>query len=84
MAEDPKVILEKSDYDLMYWTLSGADDSYVHKIGESALTMRTALKMLEANKKLVAHTRGLAISTWGVVGITFLTQAALIYLTVTR
>ncbi len=79
MVQDPKVILAKSDDELMVWALSGEADSYVHRLGETAMNMRSAIKMVEASKELAAHTRILAISTWGIVVITLLTQLALIY-----
>ncbi len=40
MARDPKETLAMSDEELMLWALSGDVDSYVHKIGESAMSMR--------------------------------------------
>lgn len=84
MAKDPKDILAMSDDELMLWTLSGMEGSYVHKIGETAMIMRNSIKTLKATKQLVTHTKGLAVATWGIVVITFLTQVSLIYLTATR
>lgn len=84
MAKDPKEILKMSDDDLMFWTLSGQGDSYVHKIGETAMNMCSSLRVEQATMGLVAHTKRLVFATWGVVLITLATQAALIYFSVTR
>ena len=84
MAKGPKEILEMSDYDLMSWTLSGQEDSYVHKIGETAMNMRSSLRVEQATRRLVDHTKRLVLATWGVVLITLATQVALIYLSVER
>jgi hypothetical protein len=42
MAEDPEKILAMSDHQLMVWTLSGQEESYVHRIGETAMAMRAS------------------------------------------
>jgi len=94
MAEDPKEILEMSDYDLQRWTLSGEAGSYVHQIGQTALNMRCALRMADVTREmasanrdlvnstvsLVHATRKLVTATWALVLITLLTQIAMIVL----
>ena len=57
MAEDPRKILAMSDDELMLWTLSGDEDTYVHKIGATVLNMRVSTRMLEANREMVKETR---------------------------
>lgn len=112
MAQPVKKILEMNDDELMEWTLTGDAGSYVHQIGETALNMRVATRMLEANREmvnqtkqwleanikldattkelanqtqsLVRTTRGIVYATWGVVLITFITQVALLYITITH
>ncbi len=87
MAEDPEKVLAKSDHQLMVWTLSGQEDSYVHRIGETAMAMRASARMAEATagmakatKGLATHTKRLVYATSALVIITFLTQLALILL----
>jgi len=80
MAEDPEKILAKSDHELMVWVLSGQENSYVHRIGETAMSLRASLRMAEATKELASYTKRISIATWGIVIITALTQAALIML----
>jgi len=105
MAEDPRKIMEMSDDELRFWTLSGNAGTYVFEMGQTEMHMRCSLRMVEASKEtaaanrelvqatnsliganrgLVEQTKNLVKATWGVVTITFLTQIALIYLTVTR
>lgn len=98
MAEDPRRILEMSNTELQEWALSGEAGSYVHELGQTAMTMRCSLRMAEASREmasanrelvrftqsLVAQTRNLVLATWGVVVITILTQLALIAVSVLR
>ena len=55
MPRSPKEILAMSDEQLMEYTLSGEESS--HGLGQAALTMRVALRMLEANREMVEQTR---------------------------
>jgi hypothetical protein len=57
MAVDPKAIMAKSDEDLMYWALTGEGGSSDHLLGETALNMRVAVRMLEANRELTGATK---------------------------
>ena len=84
MAKSPQEILAMPDNQLMAWTLSGEEDSYAHKIGETAINMRASLRMVEATTRLSTYTQRLALATWGIVLITLLTQISLIYLSATR
>ncbi len=87
MAKIPEEIIAMSDHQLMLWTLSGQEDSYVHRIGETAMAMRASARMAEATagmaeatKGLATHTKRLVYATSGLVIITFFTQLALILL----
>lgn len=98
MAEDPKKILAMSDRELQAWALSGDVGSYVHELGQTAMSMRCSLRMAEATKEmasanrdlvksttsLVQQTRNLVKATWGLVLITILTQIVIIVLSLVR
>ncbi len=98
MPEAPEKILAMSDAELEWWALSGDTGSYVHEIGQTAMSMRCSLRMAEASREmaganrdlvesthnLVQQTRNLAKATWGIVLITIITQVALIVLSLIR
>jgi len=98
MAEEPQKILAMSDEDLQAWALSGDVGSYVHELGQTAMSMRCSLRMAEATKEmananrdlvklttsLVQQTRNLVKATWGLVLITIVTQIAVIVLSLVR
>jgi hypothetical protein len=98
MAEDPKKILAMSEEELQAWALSGDAGSYVHELGQTAMSMRCSLRMAEATKEmatanrdlvksttsLVQQTRNLVKATWGLVLITILTQIAVTVLSLVR
>jgi len=98
MAEDPQKLMTMPEDELIHYALSGQANSYAHIIGSTALQLRslrqqTALmtSMLTANQALVEHTKDLStrtnrlvLATWGVVVITFITQVALIILTLNK
>lgn len=98
MPEDPMRILAMSDEELQTWALSGDVGSYVHELGQTAMSMRCSLRMAEATKdmasanrdlvkstaSLVQQTRSLVKATWGLVLITILAQIAVIVLSLVR
>jgi hypothetical protein len=91
MAKNPKEWLEMPLVDLMEYTLSGQEDSYAHRMGQTAVEIRTAQLELESSKEvakytkdLACYTKWLALSTWGVAFITLVTQISLIILTARR
>jgi t-SNARE complex subunit (syntaxin) len=98
LAEDPKKILAMSDDELQAWALSGDVGSYVHELGETAMSMRCSLRMVEASKEmanankdlvgstssLVRQTRHLVIATWGLVLITVFAQIAVIVIALVK
>jgi hypothetical protein len=74
LAEDPKVIMSKSDDDLRFWTLAGSDGGYTHQMGQTEMNMRCAIRiakaaadMASANRDLVDATRLLSDTTKQVV-----------------
>jgi len=98
MAEDPRKLMTMSDDDLMFYTLSGEQGSYVHEIGQTAMNMRVSLRSLEVTREmaranellsnetsnLATYTRQLAVSTWAVAIITLITQVALVVMAVRK
>ncbi len=42
MAKIPEEIIAMSDHQLMMWTLSGQEVSYVYRIGETTMAMRAS------------------------------------------
>ncbi len=52
MAEDPRKLMTMSDDELMFYTLSGEQGSYVHEIGQTALNMRVSLRSLEVTREM--------------------------------
>lgn len=98
MAEDPRKILAMTDAELQGWALSGDVGSYVHELGQTAMSMRCSLRMAEASKdmanankelvrstsSLVQQTRNLVTATWGLVLITILTQIAVIVISLVK
>jgi hypothetical protein len=54
MPRKPEEILAMSDEKLMEYTLSGEESS--HGLGQAAMNMRVALRMLEANREMVKQT----------------------------
>jgi len=52
MAEDPKKLISMTDDALLEWTLSGEENSYPHRIGETVLNMRNSVRALEVAKKM--------------------------------
>jgi hypothetical protein len=63
MSKDPKELMAMSDEDLVFYTLSGDVDSYAHRIGETAVTLRASLRMLEASKEQAAASQDMLAST---------------------
>lgn len=98
MAEDPRRILGLNDTDLQEWALSGEAGSYVHELGQTAMNMRSSLRMAAASEhmastnrelvcstqSLVRQTRSLVRATWGLVVITILAQIALLVISVLK
>ena len=96
MAEDPEKIMAMSDEQLQFWALSGDVGSYVHELGQTAMSMRCSLRMAEVTKdmasanrdlvtstsSLVRQTRNLVIATWALVVITILAQVAVLVISV--
>ena len=87
-----------SDAELQEWALSGDVGSYVHELGQTAMSMRCSLRMAEASKEmanankdlvksttsLVQRTRNLVTATWGLVLITIVTQIAIIVISLMK
>jgi hypothetical protein len=63
MVEDPHRILAMSDTELQEWALSGEAGSYVHELGQTAMTMRCSLRMAEASKEMASANKELVRST---------------------
>lgn len=59
MGEHPHVIMAKSDEELREWTLSGADLSYQHQMGQTEMSMRCALRTAEASQQMATANREL-------------------------
>jgi hypothetical protein len=51
MADDPDTIMAKSDEELVFYTLSGDENSYSHVIGSTAAYLRVAFRMVEASQQ---------------------------------
>jgi hypothetical protein len=88
MTRSAKEINAMSEDELMDYTLSGESSSL--GLGQAALVMRAVSNTRKANaeiadvtKELVQATRRLVRATWGVVIITLIMQAVLIYVTKT-
>lgn len=79
--------MEMSDEQLLEYTLSGVEDSYAHKLGQTALTLRyqqrtceaaeqqasDARVALDATRKMAKYTLWVAIGTAIVAAATFAT-----------
>lgn len=57
MVMQPHQFMEMSDEQLIEYTLSGQEDSYVHKLGQTALTLRYQQRACEAAEKQAADAR---------------------------
>ena len=75
-----KEYLEMTDQQLVEHFATALPGSTQASIASSLLAMRTAIKNGETTDNLVRYTKNLAIATWGVAVITFITQIALIAL----
>ena len=76
-----KEYLAMSDQELMEHAMNALPGSIQANLASSLISMRTAIKNAETTENLARYTKILAIATWGVAAITFLTQIALIVLT---
>jgi hypothetical protein len=63
MAKSPHELVGMSDEELMQYTLSGEADSYVHRIGETALTLRYAQRTAEAAQQQATDARAAVKAT---------------------
>jgi hypothetical protein len=66
-VKDPGQIMGMSDDELRVWTLSGPENSYVHKIGQTEMNMRCALRMVNAASQMAEANRDLVEATRRVV-----------------